>query len=65
MRPPGSEDVLWTVAEVAAYLKVSRDWVYRRAAAGDLPARKVGTHLRFLKSEVVAWLDAQVVKKKD
>lgn len=48
---------LWGVAEVAAFLKVSKDWVYRRAASGDLPSKKVGSLLRFARSEVVDWCD--------
>jgi excisionase family DNA binding protein len=55
--PPS--DTLWTVADVAEFLKVSRDWVYRRAASKDLPSRKVGSHLRFVRAEVLAWLDGQ------
>jgi excisionase family DNA binding protein len=38
---------LWTVAEVADYLRVSRSWVYHRAAAGLLPCLHLGALLRF------------------
>ena len=38
---------LWTVAEVASYLRVSRSWVYHRAAAGLLPCLRFGALLRF------------------
>jgi excisionase family DNA binding protein len=38
---------LWTVVEVASYLRVSRSWVYHRAAAGLLPCLRVGALLRF------------------
>ena len=58
-KPPETVEALWTVGDVATFLKVSKDWVYRRAAKGDLPSRKVGSHLRFLRAEVVSWLDAQ------
>ena len=37
---------LWTVADVAAYLRVSRSWIYHRAAAGLLPCLRVGALLR-------------------
>lgn len=63
--PPGKPPVpmtveaLWTVGDVATFLQVSKDWVYRRAASGDLPSRKVGSHLRFVRVEVITWLDAQ------
>jgi excisionase family DNA binding protein len=38
---------LWTARDVAAFLNVSRSWVYLRAAAGDLPTQRVGSLLRF------------------
>ena len=75
MSPPGKKngpqppqpsviDVVWTVNEVASFLKVSRDWVYRRASSGELPYRKVGSHLRFVRAELMAWLDGQHPKKR-
>ena len=42
-----SADGLWTAAEVAAFLRVSRSWVYKRAEAGDLPHQRIGGLLRF------------------
>lgn len=38
---------LWTPVEVAAYLKVSRSWIYQHAEAGLLPCLRVGGLLRF------------------
>jgi excisionase family DNA binding protein len=38
---------LWTAADVAAYLKVSRSWVYHRAEANLLPYVRIGGLLRF------------------
>ena len=40
-------DTLWTVAEVAAFLKVSRSWVYHRLESGLLPHIRVGGLVRF------------------
>jgi excisionase family DNA binding protein len=45
-----------TVAQVAAYLQVSRRTVYSMAAAGSLPGKKVGEQWRFFKPEVDRWL---------
>lgn len=42
-----ADDGLWTVSNVATYLKVSRSWVYHRAEAGLLPYVKIGGLLRF------------------
>ncbi len=38
---------LWTVRDVAAYLRTSVSWVYRESAAGALPVLRIGGHLRF------------------
>jgi excisionase family DNA binding protein len=40
-------DALWTAADVAAYLKVSRSWVYHRVEANLLPYVRIGGLLRF------------------
>ena len=45
-----------TVAQVAAYLQVSRRTVYSMAAAGSLPGKKVGEQWRFFKPELDKWL---------
>ncbi len=42
-----SSDTLWTVAEVAAYLRVSKSWVYHRLESGLLPHIRVGALVRF------------------
>ncbi|HET9933964.1 MAG TPA: helix-turn-helix domain-containing protein [Polyangiaceae bacterium] len=45
--PGARPDELWTAADVAAYLKVSRSWVYHRAEANLLPYVRIGGLLRF------------------
>jgi len=50
---------LWTVAEVAAYLRVSRSWVYHRSAAGLLPCLRVGALLRFEPDAIRAYARGQ------
>lgn len=51
-----TEPSLWTVEDVAAYLKTSRSWVYQRCAGVDaIPAMRVGGLLRFEPEEVKAW----------
>ena len=47
-----------TLDEVAAYLRLSRDTVYRMAQTGNLPASKVGVQWRFRKADVDQWLEA-------
>ncbi len=50
-------DNLMTLAEVAAYLRLSKDTVYRMASAGKLPASKVGSQWRFRKDDVDQWIE--------
>ena len=50
-------DSLITLEEVAAYLRLSKDTVYRMAQAGKIPASKVGNQWRFRREEVDAWLE--------
>jgi excisionase family DNA binding protein len=40
-------ETLWDANDVAAYLKVSRSWVYHRAESGELPCLRVGALVRF------------------
>jgi excisionase family DNA binding protein len=47
------------VAGLATILGVSRQTIYRLAAAGEIPKIKIGRAIRFLPSEVLAVLSAQ------
>jgi excisionase family DNA binding protein len=51
-----SDEPLWTVAEVAAFLKVSRSFVYQACAAKTIPHVRVGTALRFDPVVLRAWV---------
>jgi excisionase family DNA binding protein len=48
---------LWTVRDVAAYLKASTSYVYKAAERGEVPCRRLGALLRFLPAEVRAWAE--------
>jgi excisionase family DNA binding protein len=52
-------DQVLTVKEVAEYLKVNDRTVYRMAAAGKIPAFKVGSSWRFKQSEIEKWIEKQ------
>lgn len=54
-------DVL-TLAEAAAYLRVSEDQVERLAGPGGMPGRLIGSEWRFLKSALQDWLRAAPAK---
>lgn len=46
-----------TLEEVAGFLRLSKDSVYRLVQGGKIPASKVGTQWRFRKSEIDNWLE--------
>ena len=48
-----------TVFEVAQYLRVNPQTVYRKAKAGEMPAVRIGRAIRFRRVELDAWLAAQ------
>lgn len=50
---------LWEPEQCAAYLNMSVCWVYRWAAKGKLPHRKMGKALRFDPTEVAEWVKTQ------
>jgi excisionase family DNA binding protein len=43
----GAGESLWSAADVAQYLRVSRSWVYHRVAAGEIPCIHLGPLVRF------------------
>ena len=49
-------ETLMTLEELAEYLRLSKDTVYRMAQTGKIPASKVGAQWRFRKDEVDEWL---------
>ncbi len=49
-------ETLMTLEEVAVFLRLSKDTVYRMVQAGKIPASKVGTQWRFRREEVDEWL---------
>ncbi len=56
-----SEGVL-TLAEVAAYLKVTERTIYRLAGAKKIPAFKVGGTWRFRATDIDGWIADQSKK---
>jgi excisionase family DNA binding protein len=51
-----------TVSEVAEYLRVNPQTVYRKAKAGELPAVRIGRAIRFRKAELDEWMKAFTTK---
>lgn len=50
---------IFTLDEVAAYLKVGKRTVYRLAAARKIPAFKVGGTWRFSRGDIDNWIKQQ------
>ena len=50
---------VWSVQEVAAYLKVAPITIYRKAKAKEIPFFKVGRHLKFSEEVIKEWLQNQ------
>ena len=49
-----------TVSEVAVYLRVNPQTVYRKAKAGAMPVLRIGRAIRFRKAELDDWLKMTV-----
>ena len=54
-----------TVSEVAQYLRVNPQTVYRKAKAGELPAVRIGRAIRIRRSELDEWLKSWMLISKD
>lgn len=49
---------VFTIGELAKYLKVSTSTLYKLLAEGKVPGQKVGKHWRFSKAVIDQWLAA-------
>ena len=48
---------LWTVADVLAFTRMRRTWLYERIARNELPHYRLGGAVRFSPTEIRAWLE--------
>ena len=55
--PDNSDDVVLTIDQLSAYLKVAKSTLYKLAQEGKLPGQKVGKHWRFRKIAIDRWLE--------
>ena len=51
-----------TLQEVAEYLQLSKDQIYRLAQRGRIPASKVGSRWRFRRERVDQWMEGMAVR---
>ena len=54
-----ADDEIFTIKEVANYLKLADKTAYRLASEGKLPGFKVGGSWRFRKSKIDRWIREQ------
>ena len=50
-----------TLQEVAEYLQLSKDLIYRLAQSGRIPASKVGSRWRFRQERIDRWMEDMAV----
>lgn len=51
---------IMTAEDLAEYLGFSKNWVYRKAEAGEIPATRLGNRWRFKRSVIDRWLEERV-----
>lgn len=50
-------DAVYTIDELAIYLKLPKRTLYKLAQEGTVPGHKVGRHWRFKRDTIDRWLD--------
>ena len=54
-----AQEGVFTVQELAKYLRMKPLTIYKHASAGKLPGFKVGSHWRFKKKTIDRWIEDQ------
>lgn len=57
-------DDIFTIHELAEYLKLNEKTAYRLVANGEIPGFKVGGSWRFRRTDILDWTQKQVVAHK-
>ena len=60
VRRPGED--IFTIKELADYLKVNERTLYKLATDGTLPAFKVGGSWRFQRTSIQKWIEQQTTQ---
>ena len=55
-----AEDTIMTIDQVAKYLQISAQTVYKWAQEGEIPAAKIGKEWRFRKRILDEWIDSRI-----
>jgi excisionase family DNA binding protein len=59
------DDRVFTIIELAKYLKIPKSTLYKLVRSGSVPCLKLGKHWRFHKDSIDAWLTQQDRKAKE
>lgn len=59
------QTTIMTVGELALYLRLHEQTVYKMAKEGRVPAFKVGNRWRFRQTDINEWLQSQQFGQKD
>lgn len=51
-----------TAKDLAAYLSFSKNWIYRMAEEGEIPATRFGNRWRFKRSVIDSWLEGRLLE---
>lgn len=65
MNDKAVQDMLWTVHELAAFLRTSPGSVYKRVERRQVPHVQLGRLLRFRPDEIRDWLERNTVPADD
>jgi excisionase family DNA binding protein len=60
-----THDVIFTIRELARFLKIAEKTVYALAQRRELPAFKVGGQWRFSRAAIDSWIDARTRAHQD
>ncbi len=57
---PEETDVVWEIVDVAKFLHVHPNMVYKMAKNRKLPCTRIGNRWKFLRNHIVRWLESRV-----
>ena len=52
-----STDEILTIKEASQFLKIGKTTLYKLARNDEIPARKVGREWRFVRSQLLEWME--------
>jgi len=56
---PLLEDQIYTIPEVAAYLKISKSKIYYLVSKKEIPHLKIGRNVRIRRMDLQMWMEKQ------